>query len=384
MERREAYVAMNLLPEIGPARLRTILETIPDPRNALGAPLEQLQAIPRLGSRAALILHNWQQHCPLAQELRRIEQSGVLLVTWEDQSYPAILKEIHDPPICLYVRGDLTALQNSSLTLAMVGSRYTTAYGESIAQQLATSAAHQGWIVVSGLARGIDTICHRSVVDAGGRTIAVLGSGLDRVYPTENIELCRSIVQKGGAVISEFPLGTSPDRQNFPQRNRIISGLSRGTLVIQASLKSGSLITAAFANEQGRNVFAVPGRVDTPHMQGCHALLKDGARLVETFQDVLEEFSMLPTLNDSRRRREEVEHEAQQRATPIPLPPLEYRLWETMGTSEIGIDDLIAELQVPVSAVLSALLSMEIKQLIHQLPGKRVRRVQNRQATLQE
>ncbi|MBQ4479387.1 MAG: DNA-processing protein DprA [Victivallales bacterium] len=380
MERREAYIAMNLLPEIGPARLRILLEHFPDPRHALGAPVEKLQSIPRLGQRGAQILHDWERHCSLVQEIRRAEQSGVYLVTWEDSPYPAILKEIHDPPICLYVRGDLSALQNSSQTLAMVGSRFTTAYGESIAQSLASSAAQQGWIVVSGLARGIDTVCHRSVVAAGGRTIAVLGSGLDRLYPPENVELCRSIVQHHGAVISEFPLGTSPDRQNFPQRNRIISGLSRGTLVIQASLKSGSLITAALASEQGRTVFAVPGRVDSPHMQGCHALLKDGARLVESFQDVLEEFSMLPSLADTRRRREESEHESMQRNTPIPLPLLEYRLWEAIGTAEIGIDDLVAELQMPVSAILGALLSLEIKQLIHQLPGKRVRRVQERHA----
>ena len=222
------------------------------------------------------------------------------------------------------------------------------------------------------------------MVASGGRTIAVLGSGLDRVYPPENLELCRSIVQKDGAVISEFPLGTSPDRQNFPQRNRIIAGLARGTLVIQASLKSGSLITAAFANEQGRSVFAVPGRVDAPHMQGCHALLKDGARLVETFQDVLDEFSMLPTLQDTRLCREEAERETMRRNAPVPLPPLEFRLWEAMGASEVGIDDLIAELHAPVSAVLSALLALEIKQLIHQLPGKRVRRVHDRQAILQE
>ncbi|MBR6471730.1 MAG: DNA-processing protein DprA [Victivallales bacterium] len=384
MERREAYIAMNLLPEIGPARMRAILEVFPDPRDALGAPLERLQAVPRLGVRGAQILHDWQRHCQLEQEMRRAEQSSVFLVTWEDPTYPAILKEIHDPPICLYVRGNLSVMQNSSQTLAMVGSRFTTAYGEGVAQQLATSAARQGWIVVSGLARGIDTVCHRSVVASGGRTIAVLGSGLDRVYPPENLELCRSIVQKDGAVISEFPLGTSPDRQNFPQRNRIIAGLARGTLVIQASLKSGSLITAAFANEQGRSVFAVPGRVDAPHMQGCHALLKDGARLVETFQDVLDEFSMLPTLQDTRLCREEAERETMRRNAPVPLPPLEFRLWEAMGASEVGIDDLIAELHAPVSAVLSALLALEIKQLIHQLPGKRVRRVHDRQAILQE
>lgn len=383
MERREAYIAFNLLPEIGPARLKNLLEYIPDPRDALGAPLEKLQVIPRLGPRAAQILHEWQKYCRLDLELRRARQCNVLLVTWDDHTYPAILREIHDPPICLYVRGDLEALQNSEHTIAMVGSRFTTAYGESVAKKLATSAARGGWTVISGLARGIDTICHRSVVEAGGRTVAVLGSGLDRLYPAENVGLCRAIIEKHGAVISEFPLGTSPDRQNFPQRNRIIAGLARGTIVVEAGMKSGSLITAGLANEQGRTVFAVPGRIDSPQMQGCHALLKDGARLVESFQDVLDEFSMLPSLPETRRSREAAEQEERLSTTPIPLPSNEFQLWQAIGPSETGIDDLVAELQAPVGAVLSALLSLEIKQLITQLPGKRVRRLPNRQAILQ-
>ena len=186
-----------------------------------------------------------------------------------------------------------------------------------------------------------------------------------------------------GAVISEFPLGTSPDRQNFPQRNRIIAGLARGTIVVEAGMKSGSLITAGLANEQGRTVFAVPGRIDSPQMQGCHALLKDGARLVESFQDVLDEFSMLPSLPETRRSREAAEQEERLSTTPIPLPSNEFQLWQAIGPSETGIDDLVAELQAPVGAVLSALLSLEIKQLITQLPGKRVRRLPNRQAILQ-
>ena len=383
MERREAYIAMNLLPEIGPARLRALVEYYPDPRTALGASLEHLLQVPRLGQRAAQMLHSWEQHCSLAQELRRAEQSGIVLLTWEDSLYPALLKEIHDPPICLYVRGDLQTLQDGSRTIAMVGSRFTTAYGESVARMLAASAAQQGWIVASGLARGIDTVCHRAVVETGGRTIAVLGSGLDRVYPAENLELCCAITRQHGAVISEFPLGTAPDRQNFPQRNRIISGLSRGTLVIEAGLRSGSLITAAQASEQGRTVFAVPGRVDNQCMQGCHSLLKEGARLVESFQDVLEEFSVLPSLDDARRLREGQERESARRSTPVPLPPLEYSLWNAIGEGEIGIDELVAELHAPVGTVLSGLLTLEIQQLIVQLPGKRVRRIPNHPAVAQ-
>jgi len=250
MTRREAFIALNLLPEIGPGRMRLLLQCFPEPQEALGAPLERLLRVPRLGENCARVLHDWEHYCDLANEERRAQQAGVSIVAYEDLSYPAQLKDIHDPPICLYVRGDLLTLQRSLESLAMVGSRQVTQYGAVTARQLATDIARAGWVVVSGLARGIDTICHTATLDAQGKTIAVLGSGLEYIYPPENLDLARRIVASGGVLLSEFALGTRPDRHNFPMRNRIISGLTRGTVVVEAGLQSGSLITVAQVSAQ--------------------------------------------------------------------------------------------------------------------------------------
>lgn len=383
MTRREAFIALNMLPEIGPGRVRLLMECFPELQECLGAPLEELRRVPRLGEACARVLHQWEEHCDLERELRQARQAGVALVAWEDPSYPPQLREIPDPPVCLYVRGDLLALQQSANSLAMVGTRLATAYGSRMARRLAIQAVRNGWTVVSGLARGVDTICHQATLEAGGRTIAVLGNGLDSVYPVENLELARRIAASGGALVSEFPLGSRPDRHHFPMRNRIISGLSRGTLVVEASLQSGSLITAAQATEQGRIVFAVPGLADSPAARGCHALLKDGARLVEEFSDVQEEFTLLPGLRDSAFQREERRRQEELREAEVPLPPLEYRLWELLGEEERPLDLLVAESGERVSAVLAALLNLEIRQMARQLPGKRVRRVPGRRGVPQ-
>lgn len=384
MERREAFIALNLLPEIGPGRMRLLMQCFPNPQDALGAPMERLMRVPRLGANGARVLHEWERHCDLANEERRCQRAGVSIVTWEDLSYPSQLREIHDPPICLYLRGDIRALQKSGNALAVVGSRNVTQYGVNTARMLSMAAAQGGWTVVSGLARGIDTVAHTAALDARGCTIAVLGSGLEHLYPQENLGLARRIAENGGAVISEFSLGTRPDRHNFPMRNRIISGLSRGTLVVEAGLQSGSLITAAQALEQGRAVFAVPGRIDSPFACGCNALIKEGARLVESFKDIQEEFSTLPGLRDTVLRREQAQQETLAQETEIPLNPLEYRIWCEIGDDEQDIDTLVEKLDAPASSILGALLTMEIQQVVRQLPGKRVRRVPDRRAVLRE
>ena len=378
MERREALIIINALPEIGPVRLQSLLECWPDPVQILGAPVSSLLAVPRLGERCAQTLHDWPRFFNLREEELRVRQAGVRIITIEDACYPAALREIHDPPICLYVHGNIEALCECNRMIAMVGSRVTTGYGEAMARQFATDAVRSGWVVVSGLARGIDTICHESTVSAGGRTIAVLGSGFLHVYPEENIDLARRIAEGGGAVVSEFPMGQKPDRRNFPMRNRIISGLCRGTLVVEAGLRSGSLITAAQAMEQGRAVFAIPGRVDGPFAHGCNALIRDGARLVESFGDIMEEFSLLPSLDERRRDRER--QQSQAAVLSIPVSPHEFRVWQQIGHSGCGVDDLVTRLDEPASTVLGILLMLEIKQLIEQLPGKRLRQLPNRVA----
>lgn len=382
MTRREALIALNLLPEVGPCRLRSLMQYFSEPQEILGASVERLRRVPRLGEKCISVLHSWEENCDLPGEERYAQLAGVSIVTFEDPSYPRQLLDIHDPPICLYVRGDIQALSRSFDSLAMVGSRFVTSYGVTMAKQLASQVAMAGWIVVSGLARGIDTVCHTSALDVGGCTIAVLGCGLDRIYPPENLELARRIASSGGALLSEFSLGTRPAKGNFPMRNRIISGLSRGTLVVEAGLNSGSLITAAQSLEQGRAVFAVPGRAGDVTSSGCNALLRDGARLVERYEDIREEFSVLPSLRESVLRREEKIRDARSVSEEVPLKPLEFRIWSAIGDSERQIDEIVEELGEPVSSVLGALLTLEIRQMVRQLPGKLVNRVPGRRGVL--
>jgi DNA processing protein len=284
---REAYIILNLLPRVGPIRVKQMLQHVAGPAHILERSPAELARIPGIGDKLAEILGNWRRYADLDDELAACEKSGVRLLTLADDAYPAILREIHDPPLCLYVRGDIDVLADcSEHGLAMVGSRHTTHYGQGMAERLAAAAVQTGWIPVSGLARGIDTVVHQATVKHEGRTVAVIAGGLQHITPPENLDLARRIAETG-AVISEQPLRMAPDKRMFPMRNRIISGLCRGTLVVEAGAGSGSLITARLALEQDRAVFAVPGRADTPHAAGCHALIKDGAKLVETIDDVL-------------------------------------------------------------------------------------------------
>ena len=374
VERREAYIILNLLPGIGPGKVQQLVAYFGSAEAIFAAAEGTLQRVPGIGARLAAVLSRWQEHCTPEQELRLAQSAGVYLLTQDDDSYPPLLRQIHDPPLCLYARGDFAALGKSRNSIAIVGSRHTTAYGRQMAAFLASGAVYHGWPVVSGLARGIDTAAHTAALQAGGCTIAVIGSGFCHLYPQENIPLAEQICNAGGAVISEFPMHYLPEKRSFPMRNRIIAGISRGTIVVEAGLQSGSLITAAQAMEQNRSVFAVPGRVDTPFAKGCHALLRDGARLIESFQDVVEEFSLLPDLQFKAAETSARERKAQ----PVTLQPLEKKIWDCLAEGETAIDDLIARLEEPPSSVLGCLLVLEMKQLVRQLPGKFVARMPNR------
>ena len=379
MDSRTAYLILNLLPGIGPTRVRQLVHLLGTPEAVLAAPVEVLAGVPGIGGKLAGILADWHRHCDPEAEAALVQRAGVELVTPVDPAYPALLSRIHDPPLCLYVRGPVEVLARLRHGLAIVGSRRTTRYGVTMAETLATAAAYAGWPVISGLARGIDTVAHEAALAAGGCTAAVIGSGLGYVYPQENIGLARRIVAAGGVILSEFPMMFRPDRRTFPMRNRVISGLCRGTLVVEAGTRSGSLITAAQALEQNRLVFAVPGRVDSPQSRGCHALIKDGAKLVERFQDIAEEFATLPGLQslpaglippaDSGCREEESADELLQ------LPGLERKLLSFIDNTDVAIDDLAQAVGEPVHAVLSALLMLEMRHLVRQLPGRRVVRV---------
>jgi DNA processing protein len=373
VDNRRAYLILNLLPGIGPLRVSQLLSLFPSPAAVLEASAAELARVPGIGSKLASTVADWANQCDPAKELEMIEQAGVLLLTRDDADYPSLLAEIHDPPLCLYVRGNPAALARTRGGISIVGSRRTTSYGTAVTDRLATAAAVAGWPVVSGLARGIDTVAHRATLDAGGTTVAVLGCGLAYVYPQENLALARRIVAEGGALVSEFPMMCRPDKRNFPMRNRVISGLTRGTVVVEAGLKSGSLITAGTATDQGRSVFAVPGRVDSPQSRGCHALIKDGVRLVESFQDIAEEFAGLPGL-DLFSEAEKGAATVRKSAPDLTLTDLERKILSFLDENETAIDTLIVAAGEPPARVLSTLLLLEMKRLVKQLPGRRVAR----------
>jgi DNA processing protein len=363
MDFREALVALNLIDGVGPIRVRQLLEQFGDPPAILRASREQLLRVQGIGADTAEAIASWEKTVDLAAELKRIADFGCRIVTQADAEYPELLRQIYDPPIVLYVKGQLQPRDKNAV--AMVGSRMTTHYGIEIARKLAYQLAYLGVTVVSGGARGIDSAAHQGALSGKGRTIAVLGTGINLVFPSENAELYERIVANG-ALITQFPFNRPGDKQTFPIRNRIVAGMTLGTVVVEANLTSGALITANFANEYGRQVFAVPGRIDSPRSKGCHDLIKKGAKLCEGAEDILSEFEYLfPASN----RPPSV---ADTGVLPaIELSANEQKVYDTLDHEEIGIDDVIRKSGLPTSAVSVALLSLEMKRLIRQLPGKR-------------
>src|SRR5256714_6209998 len=290
MDSRQALVALNMVEGVGPIRVRELLEHFGDPAAILKASRSQLAAVRGIGEDTAEAISKWETDVPLAAELKRIEEFGCHIVTQTDPEYPELLRQIYDPPLVLYVKGQLTAKDKNAV--AMVGSRQTTHYGLEAARKLAYQLGYIGVTVVSGGARGIDTAAHQGALMAKGRTVAVLGTGINIVFPSENVELFERIAANG-AVITQFPFNRPADKQTFPIRNRIVAGMTLGTVVVEANLTSGALITANFATEYGRQVFAVPGRIDSPRSKGCHDLIKKGAKLCEDAEDILSEFEYL-------------------------------------------------------------------------------------------
>jgi DNA processing protein len=294
-------------------------------------------------------------------ELARLQAARLTVLSIADPHYPQSLRWIPDPPLVLYMRGTLH--REDSLAVAVVGSRKPSHYGKLMAQRLSAELAQYGFTVVSGLARGIDSLAHQGALQAGGRTVAVLGSGLQVIYPPENRRLCDTI-SRAGAVVSEFPLDTKPDRWNFPRRNRIISGLSLGTLVVEATANSGALHTARHALEQGREVFAVPGRIDLPNSRGTHSLIKHGATLVEGIDDILAEFPAAVRTSAVQHHSTPADH------TPADLSAEEAQVLALVQPEETHIDALIQASQLPAHVMASILVTLELRGLIRQLPGK--------------
>ena len=363
MDDKEALVALNMIPHIGPVRLRNLQDRIGSPSSILSASKDQLFSVPGIGEAAADAIVDWEKSVDLAGELRRIREFGCNIVTWQDADYPPLLKQIYDPPILLYVKGTLSPRDKNSV--AIVGSRQTTHYGINVARKLAYQLGYVGVTVVSGGARGIDTAAHQGALNAKGRTIAVLGTGINIVFPSENATLFEKI-SENGAIITQFPFNRPADKQSFPIRNRIVAGMTLGTVVVEANLTSGALITANFANEAGRQVFAVPGSIDSPRSKGCHNLIKNGAKLCEGAEDILSEFEYLfPASNRPPSAAETGVLPA------LELSETEQLVYALLSHEEISIDDIIQRAGLPVSAVSVALLSLEMKRLVRQLPGRR-------------
>ncbi len=366
MERLEALIALNRLEHVGPIRLRQLLRHFDDdPVAVLHSPSEVLRTVHGVGAETADSISRWRELADLDGELRRIQQSGVRVLCDRDPEYPPLLREIYDPPIVLYVRGTLLASDRNAV--ALVGSRLTTAYGIEMARRFGYQLAYAGVAVVSGGARGIDTAAHQGALSAKGRTIAVLGTGINRVFPPENADLFHQIAEKG-AVITQFPFDRPADKQSFPIRNRIVAGMTLGTAVIEANLSSGALITADFAVEYGRQVFAVPGRIDSPRSRGCHELIKKGAKLCEGIEDILGDFEYL--FPPSNRPDSETETVA-----TVPLGAAEQALYSVLGQGEMEADELIRASGLSTSAANVALFSLEMKRLVRQAPGRRFTRI---------
>jgi DNA processing protein len=362
MDTREALVALNMIEHVGPVRVRQLLEHFGDAPAILGASKHNLLRVRGIGEDTAEAIANWEKTVDLSGELKRISDYGCHVLGPADEDYPELLRQIYDPPVALYVKGRLTARDKNAV--AMVGSRMTTHYGIEVARKLGYQLAYVGVTVVSGGARGIDTAAHQGALSAGGRTVAVLGTGINIVFPPENAELFERIAASG-AVITQFPFNRKADKQSFPIRNRIVSGMTLGTVVVEANLTSGALITANMAVEQGRQVFAVPGRIDSPRSKGCHELIKKGAKLCEGAEDILSEFEYLfPASNRPPGASDTGVLPA------LSLSENEQKVYDALSNEESDIDEVIRRCGLPSSAVSVALLGLEMKRLVRQLPGK--------------
>ena len=367
MNENLAYFILNLIPKIGPITVKKLLTVFSTATGILEATRSELIKIQGIGPTQANHISAWQVETNYEEELRRCEEAGIELVTPAHPDYPELLLETYDPPLCLYVRGNTKILNGKNI--AFVGSRKTSFYGVEVTKTLARSAKFEGWTVVSGLARGIDTVAHQTVVDHAGLTIAVIGSGLARLYPNENLQRARDIVENGGVIVSEFPLNTPPARRSFPMRNRIIAGMSKGTLVVEGGIKSGSMITATQALEQGKMVFAVPGLINNPQAQGCHKLIKNGAKLVESFRDISEEFQMQPHLEFE----DESDQEISNKCIQIPLNSLENKIVKVMkrGLKPMTVDEISDHVEIEMGKLLSTIMVLEMKNVITQVSGMR-------------
>jgi DNA processing protein len=347
------WVGFNRVQGIGPLRLRALLDTYGSIERAWYASAGQLSNV-GLDSRSAKNLVRARSELDLDREMERIEAVGAHVLNWESPDYPRLLLQTSAPPPVLYVKGGLRA--EDAWAVAVVGTRRASTYGREVTRRLAGALARNGITVVSGLARGIDSVAHRAALEAGGRTIAVFGCGIDQIYPAEHRKLAAQIAANG-ALVSDYPLGTRPEGRNFPPRNRIISGLSLGVLVTNAGKSSGALITAEFAAEQGRDVFAVPGSILTQGSIGTNRLIQDGAKLVTGAEDILEELNLMMVAEQTQARQ------------VLPEDETESALLNHLSAEPTHVDELQQQVDLPISQVTSTLALMELKGMVRQVGG---------------
>ena len=354
-----SWLALKMIPNLGNVTYKRLLDRFGDPANVFTAKLNDLIEVEGLRPETArrIVSRAWQGNPE--DELMRVRRCGAKLVTVLDPSYPTDLREIHDPPPLLYVKGN--DIPQGKTIVSVIGSRNPSHYGLKITEEICQGLARRSIAVVSGMARGIDSAAHWGCLRGHGFTVAVLGSGIDIVYPESNSKLFDRIVEKG-SVITEFPLGAPPEAKNFPIRNRVISGLSKGVVVVEASRRSGSLITASLALEQGREVLAVPGSIESFKSTGTHLLIKQGAKLVESADDILQELGL-----DYPHSKERA---TDKKGAPPPLDEDEKRIYDILGDYPIHIDQIVRQSEKDAAWVASLLTRLELKGVITQLPGK--------------
>lgn len=361
LDEKRAMIALSLIPGVGPGRIRLLLEKFRTARNILEGGLPQMASIAGIGEQTALSIAGFDQEDEVDRQLARAEALGAEMITQNDERYPAILKEIHDPPYFLWSLGTMPPRSDQDQAVAVVGTRKATSYGLRVARELAEELARRGFTIISGLAYGIDAAAHRGALSVGGRTIAVLGSGVDRIYPGKHARMAREMLDQG-AILSEYPMGEKPDAPNFPRRNRLISGLAQGTVVVEAYDRGGALITASLAVQQNREVFAVPGPIYSRASAGTNDLIRAGATLVRSADDIIAELGFASAGHGSG-ALDGVQLE-------LELEPEELALCRVLNHEPIYIDQICAESGLDSAAALVYLLQLEFKGIVRQLAGK--------------
>jgi DNA processing protein len=358
-----AWLALRGISGVGPVLFHRLTQAFGNPAQVFQTPLKDLSALRGISRSLAEAILGFRQWDRVEEHLARLKAFGAGMFTLDDPGYPVRLKEIPFPPPLIFIKGEITP--EDSLALALVGTRAASYYGKKTCRSLARELARRGVTVVSGLARGIDTAAHLGALEEGGRTLAVLGCGLDVVYPPENRELYGRIPESG-ALITEYPLGTPPEAQNFPRRNRLISGLALGVLVVEAGAKSGTTITAQCALEQGREVLAVPGPINSPTSIGPHRLIQQGAKLVQDVEDILAELPKVgaPVKSGSKAAS----------TVPAPARPVQFRvddpLLPLLGAEPLQLEELVQASRLPAPEVMSRLTLLELQGLVREIPGK--------------